>query len=360
VGETLTRARALAEQIDRPEHLVLLIFGQWVFHVVRSEHKRALSFAEQLEKFGAARNDVAAQLLGRRAHGVTRCYLGEFVAAHALLEQCLGLAEPMHRAIGAGLSDDPYAVMLVQLAVTLADLGYTDQARSRLDEALSEARRLKHSGTLAVVLVVGNWMESITRSPELQRHADELLALSNEHGFSLYGGYAIAHRGRSLTALGQAQEGLVLLTQGLAAIRATGAVLITPMLLMFLAEAYAMLGHLVEGLKCLAEAAQIIETTEERIYEAELHRVRGDLLNATGDQSAAERCYRQALAVAERQSAKLLQLRASVSLARLWRDQGKPVQARDLLAPIYAWFTEGFDAPDLADAQVLLAELGAA
>ena len=108
------------------------------------------------------------------------------------------------------------------------------------------------------------------------------------------------------------------------------------MLLMWLAEAHAMLGQPVEGLNCLAEAAQIIETTEERVDEAELHRVRGDLLNATGDRSAAERNYRQALAVAERQSAKLLQLRASTSLARLWRDQGKIADAQALLAPVYA------------------------
>jgi predicted ATPase len=129
------------------------------------------------------------------------------------------------------------------------------------------------------------------------------------------------------------------------------------MLLMWFADAYAMLGQPVEGLNCLAEAARIIETTEERISEAELHRMRGDLLIATGGRSAAEHSYRQALAVAERQSAKLFELRSASSLARLWRDQGRPTEARDLLAPVYAWFTEGFDAPDLIDAKALLAEL---
>lgn len=120
-----------------------------------------------------------------------------------------------------------------------------------------------------------------------------------------------------------------------------------------------MLRQSVEAANCLAEVAWIVEATEERGLEAELlHRVPGDLLNAAGDQSAAEQRYRQAIAVAERQSAKLLQLRASVSLARLWHDQGKCVEACDLLAPIYNWFTEGFDAPDLKDAKALLAELG--
>ena len=115
-----------------------------------------------------------------------------------------------------------------------------------------------------------------------------------------------------------------------------------------------MLGQLAEGLKCLAEAAAIIETSEERYAQAELHRVHGDLLNSAGDQTGAERHYRQAVAIAERQSAKLFQLRASTSLARLWCDQGKRTEARDLLAPIYNWFTEGFDAPDLRGGRVMM------
>ncbi len=357
VGETIARARALAEELDRPEYVVPLILGQCVFHLIRAEHKLALSLAEQAEKIGEARKDVAAQLKGRRANGWTRCHLGEFVAARALLEQCHGLADPAHRAAGGGLPDDPYAHMLANLAVTLAHLGYIDQARSRLNEALSEARRLRHAYTLALVLVYANWIASITRSPELQRHAEELRALSTEHGFSYFLGWVTAYRGASLTALGQAQEGLSLITQGLVAVRATGAVARTPHVLVMLAEACAMIGQPVDGLNCLAEAARIIETTEERNSEAELHRLRGYLLNATGDPSAAERNYHLALAVAKRQSAKLLELRASISLARLWCKQGKRGEARDLLASIYNWFTEGFDTPDLKEAKALLDEL---
>jgi predicted ATPase len=156
---------------------------------------------------------------------------------------------------------------------------------------------------------------------------------------------------------GQAQEGLTLLTQGLTAVLATGCVIGTPHVLMMIAEAHAMLGEPVEGLNCLAEAAQIIETTEERVNEAELYRLRGDLLNATGDPSTAESNYYQALAVARRQSAKLFELRASVSLARLWYKQGKRAEAGDLLAPIYGWFTEGFDTPALEEAKTLPEEL---
>jgi predicted ATPase len=196
-----------------------------------------------------------------------------------------------------------------------------------------------------------------TRTAETQRHAEELLALSTEHGFPLFLGWAIALHGWNLVTLGQAREGLTLLTRGLTAVRATGAVASTPLLFIWLAQACAMLGQPVEGLNHLAEAAQIVETTDERDVEAELHRLRGNLLNAASDPSAAEQSYHQALAVAKRQNAKTWELRAALELARLWRDQGKRTEARDLLAPIYGWFTEGFDTPVLQDAKALLDQL---
>jgi tetratricopeptide (TPR) repeat protein len=325
--------------------------------------------AEQIERIGETRNDVVAQLQGRRAQGATRYYLGEFVAARGLLEQCHDLRDAAPRATGARLSADPYALMLAQLALVLSHLGYVDQARGQFNKALSEARRLKHALTLANVLVRANLatshafdtsstrFDSIGRTAETQRHAEELLALSTEHGFPLFSGWAIALRGRGLMTLGQAREGLTLLTRGLTAVRATGAVASTPLGFMWLAEACAMLGQPVEGLNHLAEAAQIIETTDERVGEAELHRLRGNLLNATGDRSAAEQSYHQALAIAKRQSAKTWELLTSMSLARLWRDQGKRTEADDLLAPVYGWFTEGFDTPVLKEAKALLDEL---
>lgn len=160
-----------------------------------------------------------------------------------------------------------------------------------------------------------------------------------------------------MIALGQAQEGLGLLKQAQAELRAIGCTIGMPMLLMWLAEAHAALGQSAEERNCLTEAAKLIETTDERAYEAEWHRVSGDLRTGAGDQSRAEQHYRQAIAVAERQSAKLFQLRASSGLARLWRDQGRKMAARDLLAPVYGWFTEGFDVPVLQEAKALLDEL---
>jgi predicted ATPase len=189
---------------------------------------------------------------------------------------------------------------------------------------------------------------------DTRRHAEELVALSNEHGFPLWLGLGLLQHGRSLTALGQAKDGIALLARGLSVLRGAGAVVHTPRTLCFLAEAHAKVGNLQEGQKCLVEAAQLIETTQERSGEAEMHRLRGDMMNARGDQAAAEQNYRRALAVAERQGAKTFGLRAATSLAGLWRDQGKCAEAHDLLALAYGWFTEGFDTPVLRDARALL------
>lgn len=352
VGETLARARVLAEQIDRPQYLWPVFLGQSSFHRVRGEHAQALALAEQLETIGKARNDVAAQLVGRWANGRTRLFLGDLVGARDLLERCGGLADPAHR--GGASSADPYAMMLAYLAWTLSILGYFDQAHARLNEALSEARQRKHAHTLADVLLSAGTIHGMIGAAESLRHVDELLALSSERGLPLNLAWANVYRGISLAEAGQAAEGVSLIAQGLAGVRATGAVTGIPNLLMFLAEAYGRLGQPVEGLNCLPEAAEIIAKTGERCNEAELHRVRGDLLDATGDQAAAEQSYRQAIAVAKQQSAKLFELRASIGLARLWGKQSRRADAHAVLAPVYGWFTEGAAAPDLKRARLLL------
>jgi class 3 adenylate cyclase/tetratricopeptide (TPR) repeat protein len=346
-------AEALAEQLNRADYLLSLIMYQCMFRFGRSEHRLALALSEQIEQIGASRNDARLQSIGHPTQGMIRYSLGEFVAARVLLQQGLDYADPAPRLPG-GI--DLNAGTLCCLAMVLAYLGYIDQARSRMDEASSEARRLGDALTLVHVLYFAASFDSLTRSPAV--HIEEFLARSTEQDFPFYLGWALAIRGRSLVAVGQAQEGLALLTQGLAKLHPTGTVIGMPGLLTWLAEAYALLGQPEAAQNYLVEAVRIIEITDERFGEAELrYRMPGDLLKASGDQSGAERSYRQAIAVADRQSAKLFQLRASTSLARLLRDQGKPPEARDLLAPIYDWFTEGFDAPDLKEAKALLDEL---
>jgi predicted ATPase len=158
------RVRRLAEKLDRPEHLVPLIWGQFAFHFVRSEHRLALAIGERLEQIGEVRNDAAVTFMGRYVLGVVRVELGEFVAARAALQGCVGLADPAHLAMAVN-SFDPYPPMLMWLAVTLASLGYIDQARSLRDEALLEARRLGHVHTLTFVFANQNFMHWLTRTP---------------------------------------------------------------------------------------------------------------------------------------------------------------------------------------------------
>src|SRR5215472_4433486 len=160
-------------------------------------------------------------------------------------------------------------------------------------EGLLEARRLGHAYTLACLGSLAGWVHRIIRSPGAEQVSEELHAISAEHGFTMWLGYGAAARGRQLAAAGKAEEGAALIAQGLASIRATGGIVATPTVLLWLAEAYAGLGQPSEGLKSLAEAEQIIETTDERLDEAELHRLRGDLLNAAGDRPAAKRSYRE-------------------------------------------------------------------
>jgi predicted ATPase len=356
VADTLVRARALAERFDRPDHLAPLLYFQWGFHVVRAEHELAVSLAEQMEKLGETRKDQATLLMGHYIHGASCYYRGEFVTARGLLEVCDGLRDPAARAIGAAIAvADPHAASLCHLALTLALMGHIDQGRARVDEALSEARGLDHPFTVAFVLSKVCAVEAAAGLPHnARRHAEELIALSNEHGFPLWLGLGLLQQGRSLTAVGQEQDGLAVLARGLSVLRGAGAVVHTPRALCLLAEAHAKVGHLQEGQECLVEAAQLIETTQERSGEAELHRLRGDIMNARGDHAAAEQNYHRALAVAERQSAKTFGLRAATSLAHLWREQGKCTEAHDLLALLYGWFTEGFDTPVLRDARALL------
>jgi predicted ATPase len=369
VGETYTRARELAEQLDRPDCLVPLLGGQFTFHMIRGEYKLALPFAGQMEMIGKARNDAAALFSGLSNHAYTRFLLGEIALARTLFERCLGLDDLAN--LAARAPQDAHVTVLASLAAPIVlrsqtsplstYLGYVDQARAKAAEAVSEARKLGHAFTLAFALVQSCFVSWISRgSPdEAHRHANEMLTLAEEHNFPFYVAWGMIHRGWSLAALGQGQEGITLLRRGLSMVRATATVAHTSDVFIKLAEAHARLGQRVETLNCLDEAAQIIEAIDERYHEAELHRLRGELTMAKADRAAAEHNYRQALAVAERQGAKLMELCAATNLAALWRDQGQRAEARDLLAPIYGWFTEGFDTLDLKEAKALLEQLAA-
>ena len=266
----------------------------------------------------------------------------------------------MYRALWRA-PEDLYLTSLTDFSRALLCLGYVDQARLRRNEALVEARQF-----LPYVLAFevchawfGDWAIGVKSAETTLRSAEEVLAVADEQGFSDLLAWGTMMRGWCLGAMGQPAEAIPLMLQGLGNSRATGAGLCIPFYLMTLAEVYGMAAQADEGLKRLAEAANIVEVTQERWAEAEMHRLRGTLLLSMHERAAAEDSFRLALTVAQQQSAKYWELRAAMSLARLWRDQGKVQQARELLAPVYGWFTEGFDTRDLQEAKALLDALTA-
>jgi len=351
VAETHGRARELCERLDRPTQLVYLLAGECVGHLHRAELALACQLSKQILNLGEARNDAAVKFQGHLSSAVSW-----FVAARAHAEQALALYDPTHAVLGPV---DPQIRTLTYSFRLLMYLGYLDQARLRRDETLAQARQRTHAHTLASVLGIALICDAHIRSDLaiLLQRAEELAALCAEHAFPYWAAIAFCIRGWCLSASGRVEEGLELLTEALANIRATGAVTSVPFFLTMLAGALGNAGRPTEGLKQLNEAVRQIEATKECWSESDVHRVRGELLIAVGDAVVAEKILYQAIGVARRQSAKLFELRAAASLARLWRDQDKRTEARDLLAPIYNWFTEGFDTPVLKDAKALLDEL---
>jgi tetratricopeptide (TPR) repeat protein len=286
-------------------------------------------------------------------------YRGEYIAARAYAERALELYDRASISSFAMISpQDPKPTALISKSEALSSLGFLDQARLCRDEALRIARQRAHANTIALILAGACGLDARLRSWSLLlERATELESHSAEHGLPFFVAQASIYRGSSLSALGHTDRGLALLSEGLAAYRVTGALVGVPGFLLWLADCCRDSGKPNDGLKYLDEAAGLIETKEIRSAEAGTYRRRGEILSVFGDREAAEANFLQAIEVARRQSAKLWELLATSKLAQLWRDQGKRIEARDLLGPIYNWFTEGFDTPDLKDAKVLLDEL---
>jgi predicted ATPase len=358
-GKAFDRARSLCEQLDRPSQLASVLHGQWLYVLVAGDLAFARRLAEELLSLGMERNDPVWTVMGCRTCGLTCFWLGEFVSAHAYLERGLLLYDRAHLSRYAEVTlDDPTIVMHAYLAWPLLCLGYLDQARAKREEALAEARRLGRAFPLAHALSRTIPAEAFVDGPSAALlHADELASLAEGQSIGFHTGEAMISQGWCLTMLGEPEKGVSQLTRGLAASRAHGRLLL-PLYLILLADAYRKVQQPQRGLMQLDEAIRLIDDTEIRYYEPETHRVRGELRLSMHDNGGAEVSFRKAIAVAQRQSAKFWELRAATSLARLWRDQGKRAEACDLLAPIYGWFTEGFDTPDLKEAKALLEELG--
>jgi predicted ATPase len=355
------RARELCQQVGETPQLFPVLHGLWRFYMVGAELQTTRELAEQLFTLAKRVQDPALLLEAHRVMGLTMFWLGESAPARAHLEQGTALYDPQqHRSHAFVYGQDPGVACRCLAAWPIWVLGYPDQALQSTNEALTLAQELTHPFSLVYALNMAVLAHHFRREVQaVQERAEELIGLSTEQGFPMWLAYGTIMRGWALTAQGEGAEGIAQINQGLVAHRATGAEIQRPYFLSLLAEAHGEVRQPEEGLTVLVEALAIVDNTGERYWEAELHRRKGELLLMQQGQKVgeSEECFRQALDTARRQQAKSLELRAAMSLSRLWQQQGKQEKAHPLLAEIYGWFTEGFDTADLKGAKALLEEL---
>jgi predicted ATPase len=361
VEHAYAQARTLWQQVGETPQLVPVLFGLWRFYLVRLQLHTARDLGDTLLGLAQRTHDPALAVVAHYTLGSTSFWLGALPAARQHLEAGLACyTSDQSRAPVFRMGQDLGVGCQVYAAITLWLLGYPDQALAHLRDALALAHELSHPYSLAYVWSMAAIVSQFRRDVSaVYEHAEAAVVLSTEQSFPLWAALDTTLRGWALAMQGQGEEGVAQVRQGIAAWRATGAELAVSYLCTLLADVSDHLGHTEDGLQALAEAHTLVEQHEERWQEAEICRLRGVLLlRQTGTpQAEAEACFQQALDIARRQQAKSLELRAAMSLTRLWQQQGKRAEARELLAPLYGWFTEGFDTADLQAAKALLREL---
>jgi class 3 adenylate cyclase/predicted ATPase len=360
--QTYARAHALCQQVGETPQLFPTLWGLCRFYRGRGALPTSRELGEQLVRLAERTADPTRRLEAHEALGSTLFLLGDYAAARMHFEQGIALTEPAaQRAIALCNGEAPGVRCLAVVAGVLWCLGYPAQAVQRSQEALAQAQALAHPYSLTVHQHFAAWLHQRRRdAPAVQAEAEALLTLAAAQGFSLSVGYGTCWRGWALAVQGQDKAGITQMRQGMSAALATGQTVTRPLWLVLLAEAAGHAGQVAEGQRLLAEALTVLEANGQGDLLAEAYRLQGELLlrQATPDAAQAEACFQQALTIARRQQAKSWELRAAMSLARLWQQQGKRAEAYDLLAPVYGWFTEGFDTADLQEAKALLEELG--
>jgi predicted ATPase len=307
--------------------------------------------------------DPALSVIAHWALGLTRLWLGALPVARQHLEEAIARYTPAQRRVMVFRTGrDPDVACRIQVALPLWLLGYPAQALARVHEGLTLAHELSYPYSLAHARLMAAVVALLCRQdvPTVHEYAEAVVTLAAEQGFPLWAAMGTSLYGWALAMQGQGEEGLAQVRQGIAALRATGAALWVPYFCTVLADVCNHLGHTEDGIQALTEAYTLVEQHDERWWEAEVCRLRGVVLLRQPETppAEAEAWLQRALDVARRQEAKSLELRAAMSLARLWQQQGKSDAAYDLLAPIYGWFTVGFDTADLQEARALLDALG--
>jgi class 3 adenylate cyclase/tetratricopeptide (TPR) repeat protein len=360
--ENYTRAWALYERTGATELAFPVLWGQYVSAGYRAEGGLALSEerAERFLQLAKRQGDAGLEVMGHRMLGVQLVSRGQFVTGRQHLERAVALYDPTkHQGLAFTYGINPRVSALVTLSLTLQYLGFVDQASRAGEQGVEEARQSDHFNSLGVALHLMGRLRAFRREgAQLRNLACDLIALSREQGSTDWGLAGEILLGWQEARDGCLQEGLERIRRGVEGLRARKLNVWLPAYLLLQAEICCDAGQFDETLELLDEAKELIELQEHPVCEAELHRLRACAeLSRGASAEVVEACFDRAFAVARGQSAKFWELRTAVSRAGYWRDRGKYAEARDLLAPIYGWFSEGFDTPDLKEAKVLLNEL---
>jgi predicted ATPase/DNA-binding XRE family transcriptional regulator len=356
------RARALCQQLGETSQLISVLWGLNGFYIVRGRLQEAHNLGRECIRLAQEQADPvpyigASQfMLAAPLH-----HLGNLTSARSHLEQGISLLDGLQRHHMPGFLSGLHGNILCRsfVAHTIWLLGFPDQSLQQNQDALALAQDLSHPFNVAAALAYAAMLHQFRREWHLaQTQAAAAIALCTELEFPYYHAWAVVVEGAVLAEQGETENGIAQIGRGLAELQITGAWLRQPYYLSLLAGAYTKAGEIDEGLRTLAAAVACAHERDDHCHMAELHRLRGELLWQKGaDADEVESCFHQAIAIAHQQQARSLELRAVMSLGRLWQRQGRTVAARQQLAAIYGWFTEGFDTPDLQEAKALLDEL---
>jgi len=359
----IEQAEALGEPLDDPLLLFSVLYSFWVASYVAFNGDVMRELAAQFLALAEKQGGTVPLMMGHRLMGTSLLETGDIAEGRAHYDQALALYDAAeHRPLATLFGQDVRVAILSYRSRALWLLGYPDAALADADHALNDAREIGHAASLMYALNHANITHiHCGNYAAANMEADELVALADEKDALLWKTIGMSAQGRILAQTGQASNAVEMMTSGHTAFRSTGATLFAPRHLSFLAMAYAELGQFDDAWRCIREAITAIETTKETWHEAEVNRIAGEiaLMSPEPNAAKAEAYFESALAVARKQQAKSWELRAAMTMARLWRDQGKGDEARALLAPVFGWFAEGFDTLDLKEAKALLDELHA-
>jgi predicted ATPase len=357
----IEQAEALGEPPEDPLLLFSVLHGLWVTSFVGFNGDAVLGLAAEFLALAEKQKATIPLMIAHRIMGASLLFTGNIAEGRKHYDQAIALYNRSeHRSLATWFGQDTSVTVLSFRSLFLWVLGYPEGALADVDHALKDAREIGHTATLMLALTLtsltliccGNYAAA-------SEQTDEAIALADERGASHWKAYGITHQGCALAMTGNASNAIEAIASGIIANRSIGSKMIVPLHLLYLATAHADVRQFDDAQRRVDEALAMVETTNERWCEAEVHRIAGEvaLMSPKPDVAKAEACFDRALAIARAQQAKSWELRAVMSMARLWRDQGKLRQAHDLLAPVYGWFTEGFDTLDLRRAKALLNEL---